>query len=127
MMGRQRGDQSQLFHLFNLERRIPACHLLRRINSEVTRVVADLHEKLAPFYSDVGRPSIDPELMIRMLALLTNGPTFPLSTAAQISDVASSIAAPSATSNPCSLNCVTEDRSGTPAYIAAATLSPQRL
>ena len=118
MMGRQRGDQSQLFYLFNLERRIPACHLLRRINSEVTRVVADLHEKLAPFYSDVGRPSIDPELMIRMLALLTNGSTFPLSTAAQISDVASSIAAPSATSNPC---CVTEDRSGTPASIAAAT------
>ena len=67
MMGRQRGDQSQLFYLVNLERRIPACHLLRRINSEVTRVVADLHEKLAPFYSDVGRPSIDPELMIRML------------------------------------------------------------
>jgi transposase len=33
----------------------------------VTRVVADLHEKLAPFYSDIGRPSIDPELMIRML------------------------------------------------------------
>ena len=67
MMGRQGGDQSQLFYLFNLERRIPACHLLRRINPEVTRVVADLHEKLAPFYSDIGRPSIDPELMIRML------------------------------------------------------------
>src|SRR6266513_1857203 len=67
MMGRQGGDQSQLFYLFNLERRIPACHLLRRINPEVTRVVADLHERLAPFYSDVGRPSIDPELMIRML------------------------------------------------------------
>ena len=67
MMGRQGGDQSQLFYLFNLERRIPADHLLRRINPEVTRVVADLHEKLAPFYSDIGRPSIDPELMIRML------------------------------------------------------------
>jgi transposase len=40
---------------------------LRRINPEVTRVVADQHEKLAPFYSDIGRPSIDPELMIRML------------------------------------------------------------
>ena len=67
MMGRQGGDQSQLFYLFNLERRIPECHLLRRINPEVTRIVADLHEKLAPFYSDIGRPSIDPELMIRML------------------------------------------------------------
>ena len=67
MMGRQTGDQSQLFYLFNLERRIPASHLLRRINPIVTQVLADLREKLAPFYSDIGRPSIDPELMIRML------------------------------------------------------------
>jgi transposase len=67
MMGRQRGDQSQLFYLFNLEERIPTSHLLRRINPIVTRVLADLREKLAPFYSDIGRPSIDPELMIRML------------------------------------------------------------
>jgi transposase len=67
MMGRQRGDQSQLFYLFNLEGRVPANHLLRRINPVVTRVLADLREKLAPFYSDIGRPSIDPELMIRML------------------------------------------------------------
>jgi transposase len=67
MMGRQTGDQSQLFYLFNLEARIPANHLLRRINPIVTRVLADLREKLAPFYSDMGRPSIDPELMIRML------------------------------------------------------------
>jgi hypothetical protein len=62
MMGRQRVDQSQLFYLFNLGERIPAQHLLRRINPIVTRVLAGLHEKLAPFYSDVGRPSIDPEL-----------------------------------------------------------------
>jgi transposase len=67
MMGRQTGDQSQLFYLFNLERRIPTGHLLRRINPIVTRVLADLHKKLAPFYSDIGRPSIDPELMLRML------------------------------------------------------------
>ncbi len=67
MMGRQTGDQSQLFYLFNLEKRIPAGHLLRRINPTVTRVLADLREKLAPFYSEIGRPSIDPELMIRML------------------------------------------------------------
>jgi transposase len=67
MMGRQGGDQSQLFYLFNLERRIPADHLLRRANPIVTRVLANLREKLAPFYSDIGRPSIDPELMIRML------------------------------------------------------------
>src|SRR5690242_15139033 len=67
MMGRQRVDQSQLFYLFNLEARIPAQHLLRRINSVVARIMADVREKLGPFYSEVGRPSIDPELMIRML------------------------------------------------------------
>jgi len=67
MMGRQTGDQSQLFYLFNLEDRIPAGHLLRRINPVVAGVLADLREKLAPFYSEIGRPSIDPELMIRML------------------------------------------------------------
>ena len=33
----------------------------------MTRVLADLRDKLAPFYSDIGRPSIDPELMLRML------------------------------------------------------------
>jgi hypothetical protein len=67
MMGRQAGDQSQLFYLFNLEERIPVRHLLRRINPIVTRVLADLREKLKPFYSEAGRPSIDPELMLRML------------------------------------------------------------
>ena len=67
MMGQQTGDQSQLFYLFNLERRIPAGHLLRRINPVVTRILMELREKLAPFYSEIGRPSIDPELMIRML------------------------------------------------------------
>jgi transposase len=67
MMGRQTGDQSQLFYLFNLEERIPERHLLRRINPIVMRVLADLREKLGPFYSEIGRPSIDPELMLRML------------------------------------------------------------
>ena len=67
MMGRQTGDQSQLFYLFNLEELIPASHLLRRINPVVTWVLAELRESLTPFYSDIGRPSIDPELMLRML------------------------------------------------------------
>jgi transposase len=67
MMGRQAGDQSQLFYLFNLEERIPTSHLLRRINPTVTHVLFGLREKLEPFYSEIGRPSIDPELMIRML------------------------------------------------------------
>jgi transposase len=67
MMGRQTGDQRQLFYLFNLEERIPANHLLRWINPIVMGVLADLRVKLEPFYSEIGRPSIDPELMIRML------------------------------------------------------------
>jgi hypothetical protein len=52
MMGRQTGDQSQLFYLLNLETRIPARHLLRRINPIVTRVLADLREKLKAFYRE---------------------------------------------------------------------------
>jgi transposase len=67
MMGRQKADQRQLFYLFNLEGRIPSHHLLRRINPVVTRILADLREQLEPFYSEIGRPSIDPDLMIRML------------------------------------------------------------
>jgi transposase len=46
---------------------MPKDHLLRRINVFATAVLADLHEQLKTFYSDIGRPSVDPELMIRML------------------------------------------------------------
>src|ERR1700740_1229088 len=67
MMGRQTGDQRQLFYLFNLGDRIPSGHLLRKLNPIVSQVLADLRDKLASFYSDIGRPSIDPELMMRML------------------------------------------------------------
>jgi transposase len=67
MMGRQTSDQSRLFYLFNLEQRIPASHLPRRINPIVSRIMADMRENLAVFYSEIGRPSIDPELMLRML------------------------------------------------------------
>jgi transposase len=67
MMGRQTGDQSRLFYAFNLEDRIPAHHLLRRLNPIVTQVLAGLRAKLTPFYSEIGRPSIDPGLMLRML------------------------------------------------------------
>jgi hypothetical protein len=50
MMCRQTGDQSQLFYLFNLEERVPAGHLLRRISPIVERVLADLREELVPSY-----------------------------------------------------------------------------
>lgn len=66
-MGRQTADQAQLFYEFDLEDRVPANHLLRRINGFVAAAVSDLHGELAPYYSHTGRPSIDPELMIRML------------------------------------------------------------
>jgi hypothetical protein len=46
MMGWQTGNQRQLFYRSNLERRIPASHLLRRINPIVMQVLADLREKL---------------------------------------------------------------------------------
>ena len=67
MMGRQRRDQGRLFYEFRLEDRIPENHLLRRMNVFVTVALADLHKELKPHYSDIGRPSVDPELMIRML------------------------------------------------------------
>ena len=67
MMGRQDRDQKRLFYAFNLDEVIPKSRLLRRINVFVTAVLGDRHEQLEPFYSDIGRPSVDPELMIRML------------------------------------------------------------
>ena len=67
MMGRQDRDQGQLFYEFSLDEMIPTDHLLRRINVFATTVLADLHQRLKGFYSDIGRPSVDPELMIRML------------------------------------------------------------
>jgi transposase len=65
MMGRQSGCQSRLFYSFNLEDQIPAAHPLRGIDRFLD--LSDLRRHLASFYSHTGRPSIDPELMIRML------------------------------------------------------------
>ena len=67
MMGRQSGDHSQFFYLFNLEDRIPPSHLLGQNPRDGRVDLAELREKLKPFYSEIGRPSIDPELMLRML------------------------------------------------------------
>src|SRR2546426_55928 len=65
MMGQQAGGQDRLFYSFNLEAQVPADHLLRGINQFLD--LSELRRHLAPFYSHTGRPSIDPELMIRML------------------------------------------------------------
>jgi transposase len=67
MMGHQRRDQTKLFYEFRLDDRIPQGHLLRRIDVVITAALTDLHKELAPHYSTIGRPSVDPELMIRML------------------------------------------------------------
>jgi transposase len=67
MMGQQSGDQAKLFYAFCLENRVPADHLLRKIDRFLE--LGDLRRDLAPFYSSMGRPSIDPELMIRMLVV----------------------------------------------------------
>src|SRR5215469_7767890 len=65
MMGDRRAAQSALFYEFSLETRVPIRHLLRSIDRFVA--LDGLRRDLLPFYSDIGRPSVDPELMIRML------------------------------------------------------------
>jgi len=67
MMGERTVAQEALFYSFNIERHVPADHLLRSIDRFVD--LSDIREHLRPFYSETGRPSIDPELMIRMLII----------------------------------------------------------
>ena len=67
MMGEKAGAQGQLFYQFNLDDVVPADHMLRKIDAVLD--LSDLRVRLAPFYSHTGRPSIDPELMIRMLLI----------------------------------------------------------
>ena len=66
-MGRLNHDQGQFFYSFHLNEAIPADHPIRQI-AEVLDL-SWVHSELAPFYPNVGRPSIDPELMIRMLII----------------------------------------------------------
>ena len=65
MMGERQVHQDALFYEFSLERHVPERHLLRLIDRFVE--LDGLRRELAPFYSAIGRPSIDPQLMIRML------------------------------------------------------------
>ena len=67
MMGHRQVEQAALFYEFSLDRHVPADHLLRSIDRFVE--LGDLRRELTPFYSSMGRPSIDPELMIRMLII----------------------------------------------------------
>jgi transposase len=65
MMGPRQVAQGALFYEFSLEDHVPRDHLLRAIDRFVD--LGDMRRHLAPFYSSTGRPSVDPELMIRML------------------------------------------------------------
>ena len=65
MMGQQSAQQNALFYEFCLDKHIPKNHLLRQIDQFIDFDQVRAH--LKPFYSHTGRPSIDPELMIRML------------------------------------------------------------
>jgi transposase len=65
MMGERRVRQDALFYEFSLEDHVPEGHLLRSIDRFVG--LDGLRQELAPYYSEKGRPSIDPELLIRML------------------------------------------------------------
>jgi transposase len=67
MMGQQGGNQDRLFYSFNLDTHVPADHLLRGIDRFLD--LGELRQHLVPFYSHTGRPSVDPELMIRMLII----------------------------------------------------------
>jgi transposase len=67
MIGLQRVEQGRLFYDFRLEDHVPADHLLRRI--ECVLDLNDVRQQLRAFYSHTGRPSVDPELMIRMLLI----------------------------------------------------------
>lgn len=66
MMG-QIKEQGQLFYRFRMEDHVPAGHLLRQVDGFLD--FSSLRAELAPLYSHTGRPSVDPELMIRMLLI----------------------------------------------------------
>jgi transposase len=67
MMGRRQVGQEALFYGFSLEEHVPADHLLRSIDRFVE--LSDIRRQLEAFYSAIGRPSVDPELMVRMLLI----------------------------------------------------------
>lgn len=61
--------QSQLFSYISLEDRIPRRHPLRVIKKLTDRILGELSPKFEALYSDVGRPSIPPEHLLRALLL----------------------------------------------------------
>lgn len=66
MMGNHSRSES-LFYYFRLEDQVPENHLLRLIDKHVS--FDFVRERLKESYSDMGRPSIDPELLLRILLI----------------------------------------------------------
>ncbi len=67
MMGCLKSDRGQLFYEFHLGDAVPEDHLVRKIDAALD--LSWLRSELAPHHSSMGRPSLDPELMIRMLVV----------------------------------------------------------
>src|SRR6201987_57350 len=67
MMGRLDHDQEELFYSFRLDEAVPDDPPVRKIAAVLD--LSWVHSQLAPFYPKMGRPSIDPELMVRMLII----------------------------------------------------------
>lgn len=64
-IGQLLAGRNALFYEFCLERHVPSDHLLRQIDDFLD--LSNLHQHLTPFYSSMGRPSVDPKLMIQTL------------------------------------------------------------
>src|SRR5689334_2939991 len=67
MMGRLNHDQEQFFYSFRLDEAVPNDHPVREVAAVLD--LSWVHSELAPYYPRIGRPSIDPVLMIRMLII----------------------------------------------------------
>jgi transposase len=67
MMGRLNRDQGQFFYSFRLDEAVPDDHPVCAIATVLD--LSWVHSELAPFYPKLGRPSIDPALMMRMLII----------------------------------------------------------
>ena len=67
MMGPRNQSQEQLFYEFHLDEAVPDDHLVRKISALLD--LSWVYAELAPHYSEIGRPSVDPVLMIRMLII----------------------------------------------------------
>jgi transposase len=67
MMARLNHDQKQFFYSFSLDDAVPDDHPVREIAAILD--LSWVHAELAPYYPQLGRPSMDPVLMIRMLII----------------------------------------------------------